>query len=328
MRKVAFAFFALALLALALPADAGWSQSGQGQSGTGGITLPAGDLSGTGSSNANPTISNLTGTSGNTTVATSKGTIGVNLGSDLAVWGPVTVGSTNYGFDLGSNYAIFNAPSFVDFRIGNSQAMGQYTTSGLQLFSETQSLGGGTGVLGWTNAGTNPTSSPSGGSVCYSDASGGAFSEMTCRSPAGIIDEFGAAGSGTHNSQAGRLRARAYYVETTTSAGVTVTASDFSVASSTCEQYQVSWVGRNAAASLATSNVSTALCCNNAGTLSCGTSANTYAANVNTSGTLCTTSVATFAFGVSGLHPTFTVTCPQSAPVTVDWQLSLQGNVD
>lgn len=45
------------------PALAGWSQSGQGQSGTGGITLPAGDLSGTGSTNANPTISGLTGSS-------------------------------------------------------------------------------------------------------------------------------------------------------------------------------------------------------------------------------------------------------------------------
>lgn len=74
MRRVeaAFALTLLVLVCVCVPlAHAGWSQSGGGQAGTGGITLPAGDLSGTGSTNTNPTVSNLTGSGAITTVSAS-----------------------------------------------------------------------------------------------------------------------------------------------------------------------------------------------------------------------------------------------------------------
>jgi hypothetical protein len=42
------------------------------------------------------------------------------------------------------------------------------STNGVQLFSGSQSLGGGVGVLGFTNATTNPTTNPSNGAILYS----------------------------------------------------------------------------------------------------------------------------------------------------------------
>jgi hypothetical protein len=81
--------------------------------------------------------------------------------------------NTNFALaaDGGPNLYV-NAPSGgnVRFRLNNGAAMGTYSASGFQLFSETYSLGGGVGVLGITNRNTAPTSNPTGGGILYAEA--------------------------------------------------------------------------------------------------------------------------------------------------------------
>jgi len=70
-----------------------------------------------------------------------------------------------------------------------------WTSAGIQI-GQTTGFGGGSGVLGLSNATTIPTSNPSGGGVAY-EASG----TLTHRGPGGCVEQFAAAGQGTVNTQ-------------------------------------------------------------------------------------------------------------------------------
>jgi hypothetical protein len=99
------------------------------------------------------------------------GPLSGNGGTSGAVYlgNGITPSSFNANLIGQSTLTILNAPSggTVYLRIGQIAAAGIYTSNGLQLFSETAAFGGGVGVLGIANAGTVPTTNPSGGGVLY-----------------------------------------------------------------------------------------------------------------------------------------------------------------
>ena len=110
-----------------------------------------------------------------------------------ALWlGNVTPSTSNYAvFSDGTSATQFACPTGGTWYLligngGNSPVTG--TTNGVQLFSTTQSLGGGTGVLGVTNATTAPTTNPTGGGVLYAQAGAGKW-----RGSSGTVTTFGPA---------------------------------------------------------------------------------------------------------------------------------------
>ncbi len=359
-RRLAIALYLGGLLLFVCTplAHAGWSQAGAGQGATGGITLPAGDLYGTNSSGTNPTISNLTGSSSVVTVTSgtalafqstsgtaSAGTIRIPYAgsiqfADTNATGNLTAYSTygtngvqvgdsvnTAGLNLVTASGVVNvSPSNLTILIASGTTI--QVSNGANLGIGTSAFGGGAAVLGVANASTLPASNPSGGVVVYSDNGGGGFSELTSRSSAGVVDELAATGVGSVNSQTQRLRTREAVVRTTSGTGVTITQTDVSVATNTCEQYVLSWLGRNSSSpGGGTSNVTTCVCCNSTGTTTCTAGTNAYASNVTLGTSPCTTGAATVACTVASGHPAWTVTCPGGGSA-VDWQISLQGNVN
>jgi hypothetical protein len=108
------------------------------------------------------------------------------LGVNAFLFGQVaraSRGTTNWAFGASSSQTFFNATTELAFgTAGNLGTSIDITVNGIQLFQRTAALGGGVGVLGITNATTNPTTNPSGGGVLYSTNAGGA---LTYRGPSG-----------------------------------------------------------------------------------------------------------------------------------------------
>jgi hypothetical protein len=98
----------------------------------------------------------------------------------------------------GVSLTYFNSPGSLGFILSGATFMMLIpNTSGIQFFASLQSFGGGTQVLGIANAGTIPTSNPSGGGVFYENAG-----TLSHRGPNGAITGFAGSGSsGAVNSQ-------------------------------------------------------------------------------------------------------------------------------
>ena len=98
----------------------------------------------------------------------SAGFSGIYAGANAA-----SPGATNYAFLGTTSRTFFGATTDLVFGISNVYSL-YITASGAQWFAGfTQSLGGGVGVMGITDAGTPPSTNPTGGGVLYSE--GGAL---------------------------------------------------------------------------------------------------------------------------------------------------------
>jgi hypothetical protein len=147
---------------------------------------------------------------------------GVNLfrGATLVgQWGPTNTGATDFWLfpqatpiAPSANNAIIQSSAGslilgpdsagnIELRANTVGSAGIFLVSGatgVQLGGESTTFGGGVKVVGMTNAGTIPTSNPSGGGAFYSNAGGGAW-----RGSGGGITNFAAIGVGSQNTQQG-----------------------------------------------------------------------------------------------------------------------------
>ena len=91
-----------------------------------------------------------------------------------------TPSSTNYAILATSSNTYFGATSNLYLTVGgNSGVKLAANANGIQLFTSTLSLGGGVLVQGVTNASTDPSSNPSGGSIWWSSLTVGACKQRT-----------------------------------------------------------------------------------------------------------------------------------------------------
>lgn len=131
-------------------------------------------------------------------------------------FGNIIPGPGNYSFLSNGSNTFFNASNSNNFAIGGVTSMIQ-NGAGLQLGSSSPAFGGGSGVLGITNATANPSSNPSGGGIVYEN--GGNLSH---RGPGGATYELAGAGTGTVNSQFFDYERRAATLRTTSTSATVI----------------------------------------------------------------------------------------------------------
>jgi hypothetical protein len=120
----------------------------------------------------------------------------------------------------GAGAAYFNSNNTIAAIVNFSAYAWLATGNGIQMVGGTPGFGGGVGVIGVTNAGTLPTTNPSGGGILYS--TGGA---ETWRGTTGAVTTVAVGGSaGTVNSQHQILDQVVGTAETVSSASATAIA--------------------------------------------------------------------------------------------------------
>jgi hypothetical protein len=107
-----------------------------------------------------------------------------------SIWLGPTITTDNYVLQNYSGTTTFvNGTTGIIFRIANITNSGIiFSASGIQFFSETPDLGGGSGVLGLSNTPSAPFSNPGAGVILY--AQGGA---AKCLGQSGTTTTFGPA---------------------------------------------------------------------------------------------------------------------------------------
>ena len=131
----------------------------------------------------------------------------------------IAPGSTNYVILSDSTNTLFNCPlnsGSVFFQVGGT-AHGTWTANGLQLFASSASFGGGTGVLGITNASVVPTSNPTSAGIVYENTG-----ELSHRGSGGAITEVASPGTGTINTQTASFLRRDAYLRTASTSATTI----------------------------------------------------------------------------------------------------------
>lgn len=126
-----------------------------------------------------------------------------------AIWGGsgTTPSSLNYALISNGTATQINGTSNV-FLLINGSTNGNATglsmnLNGVQLFTETLQLGGGSGALSMGQATTAPTTNPTASLILWTDVSGASFpSAGRARSVNGVQTTWAAAGSGTVDAQA------------------------------------------------------------------------------------------------------------------------------
>jgi hypothetical protein len=124
-------------------------------------------------------------------------------------WAQILMPSSNQ-FVAGPSALQVNGGSQVQI-FANSTGMVNVSNTGIQLGSVTAALGGGSKVIGLSNATVNPTTNPSGGLVLYGN--GGT---LTQRGSGGAQVDIAPPGSGTQNSQSGIINRNVAFFRTTT----------------------------------------------------------------------------------------------------------------
>jgi hypothetical protein len=161
------------------------------------------------------------------TTMSALGTLGAN---SQALW----LGSTSAGSRSTSNYTlrgdnngaatVLSSGSTVYLRINDALAAGIYTANGLQLFGESAQFGGGVGVLGMSNAVTNPSTPGGTGLVLACTAASGIYAAgaLMMRGYAGTATEIASPGSGSLNTQNATFLDRTAYLRTAATTATTI----------------------------------------------------------------------------------------------------------
>lgn len=215
-----------------------------------------------------------------------------------------------------------NNGSTIHFQAANVQFLGNWSNTGLQLFSDTPSLGGGTKILGFTDATTEPTSNPAGGSIDWSF--GGA---RKSRGSGGAITTTAPTGSGTQNSQSGTcIRTRTFARTTTTGATFTV---DTPIPNTTTCYTRMQTYGRLVSG---TGTVGDSFAAHSAMLFKTVAGTTTAVGLVETAATASDANMATAtaAWSVSANNGRLTVTAPtgEGATPTIDWQVDIENYID
>jgi hypothetical protein len=259
--------------------------------------------------------------------------VGVDSVGDPAIWLSTNANApsnTNYSFSANTNDTIINSPTdppgSIIFRLQAAAGNfgGRWTGNGLQLFSETMSLGGGNKVLGFHNASVEPSSA----TPIVAGSGMWAFNGATkVLGSGGALTFIAAAGEGTQNSQAGIFGETQLSFRRTTTTGGTTTV-DIPIATDTNKTFRLVIAGRIANGSVT-------------GTVGDAWGATREAMFKNVAGTVsqvgATTVISTFtdtnmttttaALTVSTTNARLTITAPsgEGATPTIDWTVVVIG---